>query len=57
MGRSGRGAEDPIPTPLGIYRRFVDTIGVTVLYIQMDIDSIGDVELYIQIEPVSVRFN
>jgi hypothetical protein len=33
--------------PLSIYNRFVDVIGVTVLYIQIVIDFIGVVALYI----------
>ena len=34
-------------TPLCIYSRFVDLVGVTVLYRQMAVDSVGVAALYI----------
>jgi hypothetical protein len=53
---TGSGAEDQLH-PLCIYKRFVDAIGVTVLYIQSAIDSIGVAALYIQSEGLCVRFD
>src|ERR1039458_8036512 len=36
-----------VVTPLCIYSRFVDLVGVTVLYRQMAVDSVGVTALYI----------
>jgi hypothetical protein len=43
------------PRSSGIYHRFIDVVGVTALYIQMNVDSAGVMALYIQNSLLSVR--